>query len=144
MGWDRWGGIDAVKEKWSSSCLGCVCSSGFYPWPFWCFLTPTTNSLETKWVSNNWIQSRCYLPKVRSHKIEGSVPQDCPQYRGQLQVLDHFHIWQTSAINWGCSQPPLRFDNFLKGSQNSQKHFTYVNGVIIKDTTQPQLNRRDS
>lgn len=77
--------------------------------------TPTISIYGTNWVLNSSIQLWYGLPRVRvrSYQLKGSIPQDWPHFRHQLQMgyPGYPHFWPQM---WEFPWAPLRFDNLLK------------------------------
>lgn len=81
---------------------------GFLPTPNMCrFSTPILWFSDTNWISSNSVQSWHYLSGVRasSYTFQGSLPQDCPPFRYQSQLLGHPHFRRANyrfGISMNC------------------------------------------
>lgn len=76
-------------------------------------------SSDTNWVTYNSIQFWHYLPGL--YKLKGSVPQDCPRFRGQSQGLGHPCFWLTGYPSGVPTTPPPQIWLFARMACRTQK-----------------------
>ena len=93
-------------------------------------------------MSNSSIQFWDYLRDVRSHKLEGSVPQVYPHLRWQSLLLGHLYFLPTGYKSRVPKAPSSGLAIYLNNSQNSGKYFTYFS--LAEVTTQEQPNGKDA
>ena len=98
------------------------------------FPTPILQFSNTSWVSNNSFNSDTNSPEPDS-RLKGSAPQDCPYFRGQLQMgcPGRPHFCLAYYKRRGCHDPP-EVDSLLEWCTG--ECFTYSCWFIINATTQ--------
>lgn len=118
-------------KQWTEKASYWVTYSGVFP--------DTEQFSNTSWVFNDSVRFWHWLPGIstRSHKLKGSVPQHCPQFRCQSQVPGcHLYSGWLAIYKSGSQDPLLRFNKLLEWLTGIRKASYLHLQVMIKDTAQ--------